>query len=237
MTKGIYLLRFKGLDDVYVGQSLNIEERYTKHLYRLKNNQANYKLQKAYETLGEPQLEILHALETNSQDTLDELEQMAIEIFDSVDNGMNIRSKPSGGGEGLAGQYHANSKYSNDVVTKVFHMIFDNSHSFKEISNTFNVNINLVRDISKGKAHRWLQKLYPEKYLEMLDLVNTREKNTYKDQHGISPQLVSPQGELVTINNIAEFSKKHSLNKSHISGIISGKRKSHLGWTKYNPIK
>lgn len=234
MTTGIYLLRFNGLDAVYVGQSLNIEERYSKHLYRLKNNKANYKLQQAYETSGEPQLDILHVLEESSLDTLDELEQLAIEIFDAVDNGMNIRSKPSGGGEGLAGQYHANSKYSNDIVRKVFHMICDSSNSFKEISNTLNVNINLVRDISKGKAHRWLQKQYPEKYLEMLDLVNTREKNTYKDQHGVSPQLVSPQGDLVTINNITEFSKKHCLNKSHVSGVISGKRKSHLGWTKPN---
>lgn len=234
MTKGIYLLRFRGLDAVYVGQSLNIEERYSKHLYRLRNNKANHKLQQAYQTLGEPELSILHTLEEASQDSLDELEQMGIEIFDAVDSGLNIRSKPSGGGEGLAGQYHANSKYSNDVVYKVFHMICDNSSSFKEISNTFNVNISLVRDISKGKAHRWLQKLYPEKYLEMLDLVNTREKNTYKDRHGVCPQLVSPQGELVTIHNIAEFSKKHCLNKSHISGVISGKRKSHLGWTKPN---
>lgn len=237
MTKGIYLLKFSGLNAVYVGQSLNIEERYTKHLYRLKNNKANHKLQQAYEAFGEPQLEILHILEEGSQDTLDELEQMAINIFDAVNSGMNIRSKPSGGGEGLSGQYHANSKYSNDVVDKVFHMICDINNSFKEVSDALNVNINLVRDISKGKAHRWLQKQYPEKYLEMLDLVNTREKNTYKDQYGISAQLVSPQGDVVYITNIAEFSKKHSLNKSHVSGIISGKRKSHLGWTKHNPIK
>lgn len=237
MTKGIYLLRFHGLPGVYVGQSLNIEERYIKHLYRLKNNRANYKLQQAYETFGEPQLEILHILEEDSQDTLDDLEQMALDIFDAVDNGMNIRSKPSGGGEGLSGQYHANSKYSNDVIDKVFHMICDTSNSFKHIANTINVNISLVRDISKGKAHRWLQKIYPEKYMEMLDLVNTREKNTYKELHGTSPRLISPQGDVVTVTNITEFSKKYSLNKSHVSGVISGKRHSHLGWTKYSPIK
>ena len=231
MTNGIYLLRFSGTQKVYVGQSLNIEERYIKHLYRLKNNKANHKLQQAYEIYGEPKLEIIHIFEDGCEDTLDDLELMAIEIFDAVNNGLNIRSKPAGGGEGLTGQYHANSKYSNDVIVKVFNMICDTNNSFKDVAKTLNVNINLIRDISKGKAHRWLHKEYPEKYLEMLDLVNTREKNTYKDLYGFCPKLKSPAGEIISIPNITEFSNKFSLNKSHISGVINGKRKSHLGWT------
>lgn len=231
MTAGIYLLKFNGCKGVYVGQSLDIEQRYAKHLYRLKNNLANHKLQTAYHTYGEPYLEILHILDSTCPDTLDELELMAIDIFDAVNSGFNIRSAPAGGGEGLAGQYHGNAKYSDSTVIEVFNMICEPSNSFKDIANIFGVNINLVRDISKGKAHKWLQKLYPEKYLEMLDLINTREKNTYKDIYGFCPKLKSPTGEIVTVRNLSEFSKTHSLNKSHISGVISGKRKSHLGWT------
>ena len=231
IVSGIYLLKFKGYHGVYVGQSLDIYTRYSKHLYRLKNNLANHKLQEAYEKYGEPNLEILHILDESSGETLDELEQMAIEIFDSVNTGLNIRTKPAGGGEGLQGQYHGNSKYTNDLIIQVFSMICQPTNSFKDIASILGVNINLVRDISKGKAHRWLKDLYPDKYVEMLELINTREKNTYKDKYGFIPKLKSPSGDIVSVHNITEFSKQNSLNKSHISGVLSGKRKSHLGWT------
>lgn len=61
MTCGIYLLRFTGLDKVYIGQSLNIEQRYRKHLQFLRNQdtKANYRMKAAYLLYGAPQLEIL----------------------------------------------------------------------------------------------------------------------------------------------------------------------------------
>ena len=44
MTIGIYLLRFNGTHKVYVGQSINIEKRYTDHLYVLKRGLGTYKM-------------------------------------------------------------------------------------------------------------------------------------------------------------------------------------------------
>jgi group I intron endonuclease len=226
MTIGIYLLKFKGTTKVYVGQSLRIEDRYTKHLYRLKNNLANYKMMKAYNMYGNPYLEIL--LECSAEDDLDILENEAIDIFDAVNNGLNINTK-AGGGSGLSGETHPKSKYSFDIIRKVFYLINQNM-SFKNISKITLVYVDTIRDISKGKAHRWLSQEFPEDYIKMLGFKGIREKNTAKDQGIIYPEIVCPNGNIYTITNLSAFAREHGLNKSHLSGVLNKKRLSHKGW-------
>ena len=227
MTIGIYLLRFNNTDKVYVGQSLRIEERYTKHLYKLKNNLANYKMMEAYNSYGIPTLEIL--LECNTGKELDTLENEAIEIFDSVNKGLNINSKASGG-TGLNGEAHGNSKYSLEIIRKVFHSI--NQHiSFKDIAEATLVQVHTIRDISKGKSHRWLSQEFPEDYINMLTFKGVREKNTAKDQNIHYPEIISPDGNIYSITNLSSFAREHGLNKSHLCGVLNKKRLSHLGWS------
>lgn len=39
MTKvGIYKLNFRGTDQVYIGQSIDVDRRYKQHLYYIENN-------------------------------------------------------------------------------------------------------------------------------------------------------------------------------------------------------
>jgi group I intron endonuclease len=46
--------------------------------------------------------------------------------------------------------------------------------------------------------------------------------------------LLSPHGELYTsIECLSEFARKHNLSVAHLCSLISGKRKSHKGWTNY----
>lgn len=227
MTIGIYLLKFNGTDKVYVGQSLRIEERYTKHLYKLNNNLANYKLMEAHNLYGLPYMEIL--LECSINDDLDILENEAIDIFNSVTNGFNINTKAAGGGIGLTGEAHGNSKYNSEILRKVFYLI-NNNISFKTISEITSVQIHTIRDISKGKAHRWLFQEFPEEYDKMLSFKGIREKNTAKDQGIVYPEIVSPDGYTYTINNVSAFAREHDLNKSHLSGVLNKKRLSHKGW-------
>ncbi|HGY9608171.1 hypothetical protein [Vibrio harveyi] len=44
--------------------------------------------------------------------------------------------------------------------------------------------------------------------------------------------LCNPQGEVVTIYNMAKHCKQHGLSSGAMSEVISGKRRSHKGWTK-----
>lgn len=237
MTIGIYLLRFKGTDKVYVGQSLRIEERLTKHKYKLANNIASSKLQQAYSLYGAPYLEIL--LECTLEDNLDILENEAINIFNSVNNGFNSNSKAGGGGTGLQGIAHPNSKYSKEIIITVFkNLLID--IPFKNIAKTTGVEISTIRDISKGKSHKWLASIYPEDYECLLSLIHNRVYNTAKHKNIEYPPILSPDNTVHTITNLSEFAREHNLNKSHLCGVLNKLRKTHKGWSLAqlnNPIK
>jgi group I intron endonuclease len=44
-------------------------------------------------------------------------------------------------------------------------------------------------------------------------------------------RFVDPNGKKVIITNLQEFCREHNLTIAHMRGLISGKRKSHKGWT------
>ena len=227
MTIGIYILKFHGTDKVYVGQSLRIEERFNKHKLKLTNGLANYKLMDAYSKYGYPILEVI--VETDIDEDLDTLENEAIEIYDAVNNGFNINSKAGGGGIGLQGEAHGNSRYTNSDILKVFKFLIEDI-PFKDILSNTGVSVHTIRDISKGKTHRWLKNEFPIEYEKMLSLKGNREKNTAKDRGIIYNPILSPEGELYTIDNLTAFAIKYNLNPSHLSGVLHGLRKTHKGW-------
>lgn len=235
MTIGIYILKFIGTNKVYIGQSKRIEERFTKHKYLLVNNKAAYKLQEAYKNYGLPILEIL--LEC-SEEELSDMENEAIEIFDSVNNGFNIRTSAETGANRY-GITHPNSKYSEDQILVVLRLLTDQDQTFKAISEKTQVDISTIRDISKGKAHRWLKNIVPEEYTYAMSLKCSRpSSNALKYKVKTVPKMYHSIHGTYEIDNISEFCRIYNLNKSHISGVLSGKRKSHLGWIMQpNPIK
>lgn len=227
MTIGIYALHFKGSDKVYIGQSLRIEERFARHKLRITTGLANYKLMQAYSSYGLPSLEII--LETNADEDLDILENEAIQIYDAVNNGFNINSKAGGGGVGLQGDLHGNSKFTNAAILKVFNLLTENI-SFKQIVDETGVSIHTIRDVSKGRTHRWLKTEFPIEYDKMLLLKGHREKNTAKDRGIIYTPILDPEGTLHTVDNLNAFAMKYNLNSSHLSGVLHGIRKTHKGW-------
>lgn len=227
MTIGIYSLKFNGTNKVYIGKSKNIENRFTKHKHRLINNKANYKLMEAYRLYGLPTLEILLECE---EEELENFENETIQIFDAVNNGLNINTKSSGG-IGLFGDKHANAKYSNELIEKVFFLLIQNSLYFKDIEDCTGVNIGTIRDVSKCKSHKWLKDKYPNEYRLLESLIGTRNKGISAKQRSIKyPIVLSPIKEEFNIENISEFARQYKLNKSHLCGVLNGKRKSHLGW-------
>ena len=59
MTCGIYKLNFNNTEKVYIGQSIDIESRFSKHKSALSRGVAAPKLQAAHTLYGIPNLEIL----------------------------------------------------------------------------------------------------------------------------------------------------------------------------------
>lgn len=227
MSCGIYLLKFVGIDLVYVGQSTNIEKRFTAHVNNLVTGvKANIKLHAAYTLYGLPSLEILELCEPNK---LSELEAIYIKEFDSVNNGLNILENTSIKGYSMPGIKNPNSKYSMETCEAVFHEIISSGKSLLDISKNLNVHKSLVHNIANGTAHRvWLEVKYPDAYKVLLS-----KQGKWRDKGTTNlVQLKDPSGLVHTIEtSLKEFAVLHGLNPGHVSSILSGKRHSHKGWT------
>ena len=230
MTCGIYKLSFHGLDQVYIGQSINIEKRFREHLATIKSGLSSAKLIEAYEKYGNPNLEILYEC---SIEELDLEEEAAIEVWDSFANGLNSRDKSTGGGYGSYGDRNARSKYSNKEIEKVFFMLLDKystGYSNEYIAGLTGVSKWVVNSISNGYLHTWLGIKYPDKYNELINKKHTKSGSA--EQRGkICPVLVDKNNnEFSNISNIREFARLHSLDSGGLNKLINGKLNSHRGW-------
>lgn len=221
MASGIYILTFKGTDKVYIGQSKYLTTRYMQHKSLFKANKASNKMQAAYNTYGMPEFFIL--LECCIDD-LDKQEALFIQEFDSVENGFNTRSSPTGGGISLWGDLNGRSKYSNDqIISSMFLLLKEPKLTYQEISSETKVHKATLCDISNGTGHKWLKDLFPEEYIKLLSYRHKRNTRFYLS-------VTSPEGIVHNVENLSRFCEKYNLDTGNMSKLLTGKRKSYLGW-------
>lgn len=231
MTCGIYLLRFTGLDKVYIGQSLNIEQRYRKHLQFLRNQdtKANYKMKAAYLLYGVPQLEILCECK---QHELNRFEAEAFELYDIAKNGLNIAKEPD---IHLAGTKNPASKYSEEQILSVLQQLAIGAQ-YKDIHSSTSVSISTIRHIANQEAHGYLNDLYPELYESMLSFGtngNRMQVSCGAGARGITyPPILSPDGKEYIVTHVANFAREHGLDASCLAKVLkrTPKYNSHKGW-------
>lgn len=229
MLCGIYLLKFNGTDQVYVGQSVDIKRRFTVHIRKLKQGTSNYKLQKAYELFGTPYLEIL--LEC-TKEQLNTYELEALEVYDAVDNGFNIARLPDIHLEGCS---NPASKYSEEDIISVFEFLLDPYNSYKNIALATEVSEATVRHIANSEAHTWLATRFPDKYQIMNSLKGTARQsagNSSKSKNIKYPLILSPEGKEFNVEIISAFAKEHNLDPSSLSKVLrkDPRYKTHKGW-------
>lgn len=237
MTIGIYCLKFNRTDKVYIGQSCNIEKRFQQHLYNLKNNTATKKLQMAYNMYGIPSLLIV--IESSLVE-LDSLEDEAIQIYNSVENGFNNYSYSNQAPTKKYGEDAGNAKYTNDQILEVFFLLIDTKYySAKEISEITQVSTSVISQMSCGAIHRWLQIEYPVEYNTLLTKRGSRNQEVANivsiklgaTNQGIKyPKILSPDGYVFEIDNAYRFAKERGLAGNHFQEVLNGHRKSHKGW-------
>lgn len=221
MTCGIYILKFKDTDKVYIGQSKRIELRIVQHRALFTAGTASKKMQNAYVIHGMPLVEVL--TECN-EDELDDLEYEAISLYDSVNNGFNTRSTP-GGGHSLWGELNHNSKYTNNqIIDSLFLLLSTPKLTYPEIFKISGVPKSTLVDISNGTGHIWLEGLFPKEY-------NLLKSYRYKRNTRFYPDLKSPNGITYTVEHLTTFCNEHSLDYGNMSKLLTGKKKQYLGWT------
>lgn len=235
MTTGIYKLSFMGTNKCYIGQSINIERRYVAHLRDLKSGNSTKKLQSAYTEFGLPSIEIL--LECVEAE-LDVIEEEAIEIYDSVNNGYNLYASVYNY-TAQYGEITSNAKYSNETYISIFKYLVEGIYSRKEIAELLDVSTNVVTSIHKLENHIWLKELFPKEY----GLLEKRKQeyshssnNTIETKLGKALQIKSPEGTMHEVTSIRGFAREHSLCAQALGALLSGKGKSLKGWTLPNTV-
>lgn len=237
MTCGIYLLNFTGTHKVYVGQSKNIEHRFSnQHIKNLENNRASPKLQEAFNTYGYPTYTIIAEC---LQAELDDLEEAAISVWDAVNSGFNTYSTTNEAPT-WAGFGSGNSKYSKQQIIYVFNLLVETDKAFEDIQNLTQVAKATISTIASLRAHTWLKEDFPEKYSVLASKIKTRrvisgnsvisDKLSAKSQGIVYPPVQDPQGNIYVIDNAYKFAKQNNLAPNHFQEVLNGHRKSHKGW-------
>jgi hypothetical protein len=230
MTIGIYLLSFDSFNHCYVGQSVNVELRYKKHCYLLKNRKHyNTRIDSIYNRYK--QLPELHILETTDISNLTVKEDFWINEFDTLNNGLNMRTSEFTANNGVNA---SRSIFSREQILQVFELLVSDVYMpYKDISAITNVSTGIVSMIACGKVHSWLGQEYPEEYTSLISKINTRK--SYQHSYGyVWPTLVSPTGdEYSDIKNLKEFARTHDLHYPSLQKVCRQTygAKSINGWT------
>jgi len=58
-------------------------------------------------------------------------------------------------------------------------------------------------------------------------------KKALSEKNSKEYELISPEGKMILIKNLAKFCKENNLNENCIRHVIAGRNKSHKGWKKY----
>lgn len=214
----IYKLQFKD-GSVYVGKTtMSVESRFSFHLSLMKHGKHHSKkLQQAYNIYGVPEIITLEELAPGVDS--DEREQSWVEYYDSYNNGLNCTP----GGSKYYGQ---NNKFNEDDYIAVVCFSAHTDMTILEIAYELNITNGVVQSIMYGKSHGYLKDLVPEEYQKMLDKLGFR--NLKKDRRA---KVISPDGNIHTVLNASQFSREHGLQQSNFNQVLTGRRKSHKGWT------
>lgn len=233
MTVGIYALYWEKQDLIYVGQSQDLNRRWSEHKrYMLKGRHTNYKVQKTYNLYGYPEFVLLQECSISE---LNDLEIYWTKEYDSLNtkHGLNIIEAGSVG----YGPNANNSKYSKLQILLVLRKLSrDRLESDRAVSLSLGVNIGLIVDIRSGNSHIWLKYKYPYLYSNATRPRFKEDYLCFSYITGKNIQLISPEGEIYTITNIKKFALENNLTPNHLNCVINGKRKSHRGWKLYSLI-
>lgn len=193
MKSGIYLIKNKINNKIYVGQSIDVKKRIGAHLSYLRGNKHNNPyLQKAFNKYGEDNFEFV-VLEFCKIDELDEKEIHYIEKYNSLDynvgynleGGGNLgkvisevtRLKKCGPNNPMYGKRASletkskmvqssrgkNSKLTEIEVVKIKKMLIAGLEQ-KQIADIFNVNLSTINKIATFKNWQYVREDLNEQY-------------------------------------------------------------------------
>lgn len=224
----IYIL-YWNIDNPYIGQTTNFTVRKNRHYNEILNGKhCNYKILEQYSLHNTlPNIDILIRCTTSE---LNDLEEIMIKEFNSIDKGLNIISGGYSVGKGVHNSF---SKYSREQLIKAFEMLADINNSYKCISEATSISLDTIKKMGQGVQHTWLHEEFPELYQKILT-ISTKDRYAMsacaKSQGKKYSKIMSPTGEIFEVTNTLRFSKEHDLPNGNLCLVLSGHRNSVKGW-------
>lgn len=220
MTCGIYLISNLINNKVYVGQSINIEKRWTQHKRELRNSiHENKKLQNAWNKYGEENFEFSIACECEEKqlNTLEQYYVFSLESYLSK-GGYNI----SLGGDGLFIKGINNKMNKNvyciETKTKYF--------SIAEASRQTGIREASILQCCKGnykyagkEGSQEFHWMYYEDFLKKGEIINNAPRKKIEKGHQV---ICLETGEI--FNSLKVAGEKYNTDGSNIGACCRGKR-------------
>lgn len=226
MTIGIYKITNIVNGKIYIGKSLNIEQRFNRHINDLnRNSNHNPHFQNAWNKYGEDKFkfEIIHTLEVYDEEKISELEIYYISKYNSTDEHFGYNFQCGGQGGKLSERQkefiRENSKFKNASLTKeqvieiklALYCLMDR----KELAKMYNVDISIIKSIAEIKNYYYVCEELNDKIKNIKQkLINERNKeviNLYNDGY-----------------RIVDICNKLDLNRGTVEHILYD-RKLHIG--------
>lgn len=218
---GIYCIRNKFNNMIYIGSSINIENRIREHRNKLnKNKHENPKLQNAWNKYGGDNFEfIILSYETESK--LRYNEQLYIHLFGSLDRNQGYNISEGTSTCVLKGENNPRSSLTNKQVVEIKILLYQNTLSQPDIAKQYNVSISTIENIKHNKS--WKHIKVPNCTNEELRDIKCKGNKKLDDDavYKIKQMLVDGYTQL----NIA---KTFDVGETTIGYIKSGKTYSHL---------
>ena len=142
---GIYVIENKLNNRKYVGQSVEIEERFKRHIRASKNKNAktyNYPLMRAFRKYGIKNF-TFKVLELTDKKDLNIKEEYWVNKLDTFENGYNQKE----GGEYAS----VIQKITPKKLRKITKLLKEGKHTQKEIAKMFGVSKEMIHKINVGK--------------------------------------------------------------------------------------
>lgn len=151
MKKDIYMITNDINDKIYVGQSVNTAERFSKHISDAINNRDNMIIHKAIRKYGKEHFS--YSILEHQIENYDEREQYWINRLNTLQpNGYNINIGGKGAGSGI--NHPSASIKSEDILYQIQVELRDKTISMEKIAEKFGVGLDTITGINAGKYYR-----------------------------------------------------------------------------------
>jgi group I intron endonuclease len=242
MQSGIYAIKNRTNNKMYIGQSVNVRKRKSYHLWLLRtNNHFNPKLQSAFNKYGEENFEFV-ILEKCNKDELDDKEIKYINRYNTINDGYNICE----GGEGSLGRTlseetkqkisNANTGRKQDEVAKK-----RKSEIMKELWETAEYRKKMEqrpkpKPWNKGRRHTEEEKKHLSEKLKGRRITEEHKKKLhelYKGEKSLTAKLTEQQVIEIRLRFLkgekqCDIKKDYQVSAQTIYDIVRNRRWRHI---------